>query len=66
MMGSKLIFLRHIYFRLISRDFYTKERMFRFRMSRDDECSRCGEIETFRHMFWGCVESQRVWDAYNK
>ena len=42
----KNIKLRHIYYRLISRDFYTKERMFRFGMSRDDECTRCGETET--------------------
>ena len=30
--------------------FYTKERKFRFRMSRDDECKRCGEVETYRHL----------------
>ena len=30
--------LRQIYFRLVSRDFYTKERMLRFGMSRDDMC----------------------------
>ena len=33
----KNIKLRHIYYRLITRDFYTKERMLRFRMSKDDE-----------------------------
>ena len=32
----KNVKLRHIYYRLISRDFYTKERMFRFNMSRDN------------------------------
>ena len=61
----KNIKLRHIYFRLISRDFYTKERMLRFRMSRDDECSRCGEVETYKHLFWECRESKRVWNAFN-
>ena len=28
--------------------------MFRFGMSRDDECSRCGETETYKHLFWEC------------
>ena len=62
----KNIKLRHIYYRLITRDFYTKERMFRFRMSRDDECERCGEVETYRHLFWECRESRRVWRSYNE
>ena len=40
--------LRHIYYRLITRDFYTKQRMFRFRMRLDDRCMRCGMIEDYR------------------
>ena len=39
--------LRHVYYRLVARDFYTKERMLRFRMSRTDECERCAEVETY-------------------
>ena len=50
----KNVKLRHIYYRLVSRDFYTKERMFRFGMSRDNECMRCGNIETFRHLMYEC------------
>ena len=49
-----------------TRDFYTKERMLRFRMSRTDECERCGEVETYEHLFWGCVESRRVWRSFNE
>ena len=60
----KNIKLRHIYYRLISRDFYTKERMLRFGMSRDSDCARCGEVESYRHLFWECPESGRVWRAY--
>ena len=52
--------LRNIYFRLVSRDFYTKERMLRFGMSRNDQCERCGLVETYRHLFWECAESGRV------
>jgi hypothetical protein len=57
--------LRHIYYRLVSRDFYTKERMLRFRMSRDDECERCGHKETYRHLLWECREASIVWQAFN-
>ena len=56
----KNVKLRHIYFRLVSRDFYTKERMLRFGMSRSDQCERCGEVETYKHLFWECTESRRV------
>ena len=62
----KNVKLRHIYYRLITRDFYTKERILRFRMSRDDECERCGEVETYRHLFWECRESRSVWRSYNE
>jgi hypothetical protein len=61
----KNVKLRHIYFRLVSRDFYTKERMLKFNMSRDNECERCGRVETYCHLMWECTESRRVWDCFN-
>jgi exonuclease III len=61
----KNVKLRHIYYRLISRDFYTKERMLRFKMSRNDECERCGLKETYRHLLWECRESRLVWSSFN-
>ena len=61
----KNVKLRHIYYWLISRDFYTKERMFRFHISRDNECERCGLTESYRHLMWDCAESRRVWDCFN-
>ena len=57
----KNIKLRHMYLRLVNRDFYTKERMLRFRMSLSDACERCGEVETYKQLFWECGESGRVW-----
>ena len=62
----KNIKLRHIYYRLVTRDFYIKERMLRFGMSIDDACSRCGLKETYRHLFWECEESNRVWKSFNE
>ena len=40
--------------------------MLRYGMSRSDECERCGEVETYKHLFWECLEPRRVWRAFNK
>ena len=40
--------------------------MLRFRMSLTDACERCGEVETYQHLFWECVESRRVWGSFNE
>ena len=40
--------------------------MFRFRMNRDDECERCREVKTYRHLFRECRESRRVWRLFNE
>jgi hypothetical protein len=39
--------------------------MLRFGMSRDSDCTRCGEVETYQHLFWQCTESRRIWESYN-
>ena len=35
-------------------------------MSLNDECDRCGEKETYRHLLWECRETRRVWNAFNE
>ena len=57
--------LRSIHFRLIHNDFFTYEKMFRFKMTNTPLCPRCNEIETTRHLIWECGESQRIWKLYN-
>jgi hypothetical protein len=37
--------LRHIYFRLISKDFFTMEKMFKYKMVTNNGCKRCQEIK---------------------
>ena len=34
-------------------------------MSLDIKCERCGIIEKYKHLFWKCIESKRVWKAFN-
>jgi hypothetical protein len=58
--------LRNIYFRLLHDDFYSHERMFRYRMTESANCPRCGETETSRHMLWGCRESRNIWKIFNE
>ena len=62
----KNVKLRHIYFRLISKDFFTMEKMFKYKMVNCNKCKRCGNIETYRHLLWECRESRRIWKAYNE
>jgi len=57
--------LRNIYFRLIHNDFFTHERMNRYKMTNTDECPRCNQTETTKHLLWECHHSKHIWDLYN-
>ena len=61
----KNIKLRHVFYRLISGDIFSKERMCRFGMINNNICERCQQIETTKHLLWGCVESRSIWDLFN-
>ena len=61
----KNIKLRHVFYRLISGDIFSKERMYRFGMINNDTCERCQQIESSRHLLWDCIESKNIWDLFN-
>ena len=61
----KNVKLRHIFFRLISGDIFSKERMCRFGMINNNLCERCQQIESTRHLLWGCEESRNIWGLFN-
>ena len=61
----KNIKLRHVFFRLISGDIFSKERMCRYRMINNNTCERCQQVESTRHLLWECVESRNIWDLFN-
>ena len=61
----KNIKLRHVFYRLISGDIFSKERMCRFGMINNNICERCQQIETTRHLLWECVESRNIWELFN-
>ena len=46
-------------------DIFSKERMCRFGMINNNTCERCHEIETTKHLLWGCVESRNIWELFN-
>ncbi len=57
--------LRNIYFRLIHNDFFTKVKMKKYKMINTDECSRCGQTETLKHLLWECNDSYNIWNIFN-
>jgi hypothetical protein len=61
----KNIKLRHVFFRLISGDIFSKERMCRFGMINNNLCERCQQIESTKHLLWECVESRNIWELFN-
>jgi hypothetical protein len=62
----KNVKLRHIYFRLISKDFFTMEKMFKYKMVNSDKCKRCGDVESYKHMLWECREAKNIWKLFNE
>ena len=40
-------------------------RMKKFKMKDKDQCPRCGQIETTKHLLWECKYSQEIWKLYN-
>jgi len=58
--------LRNIYFRLIHNDFYTRVRMKKFGMTNNEDCPRCGEIETSEHLLWNCAHVKNIWSLFNQ
>ena len=58
--------LRHIYYRLISRDFFTMEKIQKYKMVTTDKCQRCDMKKTTKHLLWECVETKKIWKSYNE
>jgi exonuclease III len=58
--------LRNIYFRAIHNDFFSNDKMMKFKMTDSNKCTRCEEIETSKHLLWECREARRTWDIFNK
>jgi hypothetical protein len=58
--------LRNMYFRLVHNDFYTYEKMFKYRMTESPNCPRCNLKETSKHMLWECKDSRIIWETYNE
>ena len=50
--------LRYINLRLISKDFFSMEKMFKNKMVNRHKCKSCGEVETYG-TYYGNVERQK-------
>ena len=58
--------LRHVFFRVVSGDIFSKERMFRFGRVDNNRCERCEQVETTKHLLWECAESKNIWELFNE
>ena len=34
-------------------------------MSLNNNCQRCGEKETYKHLLWSCSEARKIWNIFN-
>jgi len=57
--------LRNIFYRLINKDFFTRERMARYKMVDSDRCTNCEEVKTFKHLMWECNHVRITWINLN-
>jgi hypothetical protein len=39
--------------------------MKRYKMTLTDQCPRCGQIETTKHLLWECHRVANIWTIYN-
>ena len=39
--------------------------MFRFKMTDNEFCDRCGMVETIKHLTWECRRSRKIWEKAN-
>jgi len=62
----KEVKMRNVFYRLLNKDFFYAERMFRYKMVEAPFCKRCGEIEMNDHLLFECRFSVLMWSIYNK
>jgi exonuclease III len=62
----KEVKMRNVFYRLLNKDFFYAERMFRYKMVESPTCKRCGEIETNNHLLFECRFTVLMWSIYNK
>lgn len=48
-------------FRLLHCDIFSKQRMFKFKMSTSDNCDLCNICETIKHVLWECPRAATIW-----
>jgi hypothetical protein len=61
----KNVKLRNVYYRLINNEFYSKTRLKKLNITQDENCERCHEVETIKHLLWECTWSQNMWKNLN-
>jgi hypothetical protein len=40
--------------------------MFKYKMVNTNKCTRCSEVETYKHLLWECREVRKIWELFNE
>ena len=60
---SKLACTRHknVLLRVAHREFYTKEKLTRYRLIDSPICARCDQVEDYDHKIFNCTYANKIW-----
>ena len=53
--------LKCVLLRVAHREYYTKEKLHRYRLIDDPTCPRCDQIDNYEHKIYSCEYAKRIW-----
>jgi len=57
---------RNIYYRLINKDFFTRQKLHKYKITDSDKCLACNQVEDFKHLVWECRQVKETWNNLNE
>jgi hypothetical protein len=58
--------LRNIFYRLINKDFFTRQKLHKYKIIDSDKCLVCNQVEDFKHLVWECRQVKETWNNLNE
>ena len=58
--------LRSIRLKILYKDVWTNEKRLKLKMTNDDKCVICGEVETVFHQLFTCSNARRLWIIFKE
>jgi hypothetical protein len=57
---------RNIYYRLVNKDFFTRQKLHKYKITDSDKCLACNQVEDFKHLVWECRQVKETWNNLNE